>query len=75
MSNLYWLTEEQMARLRPYFPRATAGRGLMIGGCSAASFSSIATGCAGVTHRRIIARTRRLKTGGSGGVRRASSSR
>ena len=22
MSNLYWLTEEQMRRLRPYFPRS-----------------------------------------------------
>ena len=22
MSNLYWLTEEQMARLRPYFPKS-----------------------------------------------------
>ena len=33
MSDLYWLTDEQMARLQPYFPRATASRGLMIGGC------------------------------------------
>ena len=22
MSNLYWLTEEQMGRLRPYFPKS-----------------------------------------------------
>ena len=22
MSDLYWLTEEQMARLRPYFPKS-----------------------------------------------------
>ncbi|MEP2181783.1 MAG: IS5/IS1182 family transposase, partial [Roseibium sp.] len=22
MSNLYWLTEVQMARLRPYFPKS-----------------------------------------------------
>jgi hypothetical protein len=33
MSDLYWLTDEQMARLSRIFPRATAGRGLMIGGC------------------------------------------
>ena len=32
MSDLYWLTDEQMARLEPYFPRATARLGLMIGG-------------------------------------------
>ena len=34
MSDLYWLTDEQMARLEPYFPkRATASPGSMIGGC------------------------------------------
>lgn len=33
MSDLYWLTDEQMARLRPYFPGATASLALMIGGC------------------------------------------
>lgn len=26
MSNLYWLTEEQMMRLRPYFPRSRGKR-------------------------------------------------
>jgi hypothetical protein len=34
MSDLYWLTDEQMARgFSRTFPRATASRGLMIGGC------------------------------------------
>ncbi|MET3762267.1 hypothetical protein ABIB28_002821 [Sphingomonas sp. UYEF23] len=33
MSNLYWLTDDQMARLDRIFPRATVGRGSMIGGC------------------------------------------
>ncbi len=33
MSNLFWLTEAQVARLCPFFPRAMAVRGLMIGGC------------------------------------------
>jgi transposase len=33
MSDLFWLTDEQMARLQPYFPRATASRASMIGGC------------------------------------------
>ena len=32
MSDLYWLTDEQMARLEPYSRRAMAGRGLTIGG-------------------------------------------
>lgn len=32
MSDLYWLTDEQMARLRPYFPKSH-GLALMIGGC------------------------------------------
>jgi hypothetical protein len=35
MSNLYWLTDAQMDRLRPFFPRAMANRGSMTGGCSA----------------------------------------
>ena len=30
MSNLYWLTDEQMARLESYFPKS---HGLMTGGC------------------------------------------
>jgi len=30
MSDLYWLTDVQMARLVPYFPGAMAGRGLTI---------------------------------------------
>lgn len=28
MSDLYWLADEQTARLEPYFPRATASQGL-----------------------------------------------
>jgi len=31
MSDLYWLTDEQMARLLPYFPRATASQELTTG--------------------------------------------
>gem|GEM_PF-4664152 len=33
MSELYWLTDEQMARLEPYVPRATASLGWMTAGC------------------------------------------
>jgi len=32
MSNLYWLTEAQIERLKPFFPRAMASLGLMIEG-------------------------------------------
>lgn len=31
MSNLYWLNEGQMSRLRPFFPRATDVHALMTG--------------------------------------------
>ena len=33
MSDLYWLSDEQMARLQPYFPKSHGSRGLMTGGC------------------------------------------
>lgn len=33
MSNLFWLTEAQMARLRPYSPKAMAVRGSTSFGC------------------------------------------
>ena len=33
MSDLYWLTDEQMARLEPYFRRAKGSRGSMTGAC------------------------------------------
>lgn len=33
MSNLFWLSDAQMARLEPFFRRATASRGSMTGGC------------------------------------------
>jgi hypothetical protein len=33
LSDLYWLTDEQMARLQPTFPRAMGSRGSTTGGC------------------------------------------
>ncbi len=33
MSDLSWLTDEQMDRLRPFSQRATADRGLMFAAC------------------------------------------
>ena len=36
MSNLFWLSDAQMARLQPFSLRAMASLALMIGVCSAA---------------------------------------
>jgi hypothetical protein len=33
MSNLFWLTEAQMERLKPFFPKSTASRGFTTGPC------------------------------------------
>jgi transposase len=33
MSDLYWLTDEQMERLRPHFPRSHGKPRVMIAGC------------------------------------------
>jgi hypothetical protein len=33
MSDLYCLTDEQMARLQPYFSKSHGKRGWMTGGC------------------------------------------
>lgn len=73
MSNLFWLTDVQMVRLRPFFPRAMAVRASMICGSSAALFSSIATACGGATHRRNMDRRRRSITVGSAGAITVSS--
>lgn len=35
MSNLYWLSDAQMERLKPFFPKALASRGSTIDGCLA----------------------------------------
>ena len=33
MSDLFWLTDDQMERLQPFFRRAMASHALMIVGC------------------------------------------
>jgi transposase len=33
MSDLYWLTDEQMVRLQPYFPKSHGRPRAMIAGC------------------------------------------
>lgn len=69
MSDLYWLTDEQMARLRPYFPKSRGKPRVDDKRVLSASGSSIATGYDGGMHRRSMARTRHCTTVGSAGVR------
>jgi hypothetical protein len=42
MSNLYWLTDQQMERLKPFFPRAMASP--RIDDCSASLFKAVRKG-------------------------------
>ena len=44
MSDLFWLTDEQMARLQPFFPKSHGKPRVDEGACGAASCSSTATG-------------------------------
>lgn len=45
MSELYWLTDEQLDRLRPFFPKSRGpSRGSMTGGFRAGLFSFGAMG-------------------------------
>ncbi len=69
MSDLFWLTDEQIDRLRPFFPRVMGKARWTTGGCRVASYSSIAMGCAGEMPPATMARTRRCTTAGKGGVR------
>jgi transposase len=48
MSNLYWLSEAQMARLRPYFPKSRGRARVYDQRVLVALFSSIAMGYVGV---------------------------
>ena len=83
MSNLYWLTEEQMARLRPYFPKSH--------GKPRVDDRRVLSGIVFVNrnglrwcdapkdygpHKPVLSLSKgRSTTGGSAGARRASSSR
>jgi transposase len=74
MSDLYWLTDEQMARLEPYFlkshgkPRVDDRRVL------SDIVSSTATGYDGAMPLGSMAHTRRSTTGGSDWAKEVSSS-
>jgi hypothetical protein len=75
MSDLYWLTDDQMARLQPYFPKSHGKPRVDDRRVLSGIVFVNRTDCAGVTRRRITACIRRCTTGGSAGERRASSFR
>jgi hypothetical protein len=74
MSDLYWLTNEQMSRVRPYFPNSHGNPRVDDRRVLSGIVSSIATGCDGAMRRNTMARTRRCTIAGSAGVRWAFSS-
>ena len=74
MSDLYWLTDEQMARLEPFFPKSHGKPRVDERRVLSGSSSSTATACAGEMRRRPTDPTRPSTTAGSDGVRLASSS-
>nr|WP_269769764.1 transposase [Sphingomonas formosensis] len=73
MSDLYWLTDEQMARLEPYFPKSHGRPRVDDRRVLSGIIFVIATGCAGGTRRKIMGRTRRCTTAGSAWARWVSS--
>ena len=66
MSDLFWLTDEQIERSRPFFPKSH-------GRPRVASSSSTVTGCAGEMRPAPMVLTRRCTTGGSAGASEAFS--
>ena len=75
MSNLFWLTEEQMARLQPYFPKSHGRQRVDDRRVLSGIISSIATASGGVMRRGNMVRRRPCITAGYAGATRASLSR
>ena len=73
MSDLYWLTDEQMERLRPFFPKSHGKPRVDDRRVLSGIVFVNAMGCGGGTHPRTMVRTRRCTTGGSAGAREACS--
>jgi len=59
MRSLFWLTDAQMGRLQPFFPKSHGKPRVDGGVCQAALSSSIATACGGAMRPGIMARRRR----------------
>ena len=67
MSNLYWLTDEQMARLKPFFPKSHGVPRVDDRKVLSGIYSSIAMVCVGLMHPGNTARRRPSTTVGSDG--------
>jgi len=73
MSDLFWLTDEQMERLRPFFPKSHGRPRVDDRRVLSGIVFVIRTACAGGTRQAPTARPRRSITGGSAGARRVCS--
>lgn len=69
MSDLFWLTDKQMARLKPYFPKSHGKPWVDDHRVLSEIFASIAIGCVGVMLRKTMDHTGRSTVAGSGGVK------
>jgi transposase len=68
MDDLFWLTDMQTERLRPFFPKPRGRARVDDRRVLAGSSSSTATGWAGVMRPPPMVRRRRFPTAGSAGV-------
>ena len=73
MSDLFWLTDEQMERLRPFFPESHGKPRVDDQRVLSGIVFVNKMGCAGEMHPPPTVRTRRSTIGGSAGVTLASS--
>ena len=69
MSDLYWLTEKQMVRLRPYFPKSHGKPRVDDRRVLSGIVFVNRNGCVGVMRPATTARARRSTIAGNGGVR------
>jgi transposase len=67
MSDLFWLTDAQMARLAPFFPKSHGKPRVDDRRVLSWIFSSIAMACGGAMRLGSMARTRRSTIVGNGG--------
>ncbi len=74
MSDLYWLTDEQMARLQPYFPKSHGKPRVDDRRVLSGIIFVNRNVCAGGMPRKPMDRTRRCIIAGSAGARWAFSS-
>ena len=73
MSNVFWLTDAQMARLEPFYPKSHGKPRVDDRRVYGALYSSIAIAYGSAMRRRSMARPRHSTTVGSDGATRAVS--